>query len=137
MSPFLLTAEPAGKSRNRILLVDDDFSILQTLQEILLLEGFPVRTAQDGREALRAIEHERPDLVVLDMRMPLLDGWGVARELAKRGIDVPVLVMTAAQDGLRWAREIKASGYIGKPFDIDTLLDEIERCLANPHDTLS
>jgi two-component system, chemotaxis family, chemotaxis protein CheY len=102
-----------------------------------LLEGFPVRTAQDGREALRAIEHERPDLVVLDMRMPLLDGWGVARELAKRGIDVPVLVMTAAQDGLRWAREIKANGYIGKPFDIDTLLDEIERCLANPHDTLS
>jgi CheY-like chemotaxis protein len=71
------------------------------------------------------------------MRMPVLDGWGVARELAARGVKIPVLVMTAAQDGLRWAREIHATGYIGKPFDIDALINEIQRCLENPDSIVS
>jgi CheY-like chemotaxis protein len=71
------------------------------------------------------------------MRMPVLDGWGVARELAARGVKIPVLVMTAAQDGFRWAREIHATGYIGKPFDIDALIYEIQRCLENPDSIVS
>jgi CheY-like chemotaxis protein len=61
------------------------------------------------------------------MRMPTLDGWGFARALRARGFQVPILVMTAAQDARRWAREIDAEGFVAKPFDLLDLLDAVGR----------
>jgi DNA-binding response OmpR family regulator len=61
------------------------------------------------------------------MRMPVLDGWGFARELGARGMKVPIVVMTAAQDARRWADEIGADGYVAKPFDLTDLLAAVER----------
>jgi two-component system chemotaxis response regulator CheY len=110
-----------------ILVVDDDDSIRSTVSEILNLEGYPVETAADGAEALRAVERSRPALVVLDMRMPVLDGWGFAQELKARGIRLPILVMTAAQNARHWAQEIGADGYVAKPFDLMDLLNAVER----------
>ena len=110
-----------------ILIVDDDRSILETIGEILESEGYPVATASNGAEALNCVEEVRPSLVLLDMRMPVLDGWGFARILRERGLRVPVLVMTAAQDARRWAEEIGADGYLAKPFDLLNLLDAVER----------
>ncbi len=110
-----------------ILVVDDDPSILSTVSEILDLEGYPVETAANGAEALRAVERSRPSLVLLDMRMPVLDGWGFARALKERGLKLPILVMTAAQNARRWAEEIGADGYLAKPFDLLNLLDAVER----------
>ena len=108
------------------LVVDDDPNILATLTEILELEGHRVRTAANGREALDAIDREAPWLVLLDMRMPVLDGWGFARELDGRKRP-KILVMTAAENAKRWADEIAADGYLAKPFDLDALLDAISR----------
>lgn len=113
-----------------ILVVDDDPSILTTVCEILDLEGYPVETAANGAEALRAVERSRPSLVLLDMRMPVLDGWGFARALQERGVKLPILVMTAAQNARRWAEEIGADGHIAKPFDLPDLLDAVERLRA-------
>jgi CheY-like chemotaxis protein len=110
-----------------ILVVDDDPSILATVCEILDLEGYPVETANNGAEALQSIARSRPSLVLLDMRMPVLDGWGFARELQERGIRLPILVMTAAQNARRWAEEIGADGFLPKPFEIPDLLDHVER----------
>jgi len=110
-----------------ILVVDDDVSIRSTVSEILDLEGYPVETAADGAEALRSVERSRPALVLLDMRMPILDGWGFARALRERGIRLPILVMTAAQNARTWAQEIGADGYVAKPFDLTDLLDAVER----------
>ena len=110
-----------------ILVVDDDPSILSTVSEILDLEGYPVETATNGAEALRAVEQSRPSLVLLDMRMPILDGWGFARALKERGLELPILVMTAAQNARRWAEEIGADGHLAKPFEIPDLLDAVER----------
>jgi two-component system chemotaxis response regulator CheY len=110
-----------------ILVVDDDPSILAVVREILESEGYPVRSAADGVQALAVIEHERPSLVLLDMRMPVLDGWGFARAIKERGLKLPILVMTAAQDARRWAREIGADGYIAKPFDLFDLLKAVEQ----------
>jgi len=110
-----------------ILVVDDDPSILVTVSEILDLEGYPVETAANGAEALECIARSRPSLVLLDMRMPVLDGWGFARELKERGIHLPILVMTAAQNARSWAEEIGAEGYLPKPFEIPELLDHVER----------
>ncbi len=113
-----------------ILVVDDDPSIRLTISAILEAEGYPVQTACNGAEALKVLAQSFPSLVLLDMRMPVLDGWGFARELASRGIKVPILVMTAAQDGKRWATEIGATGFLAKPFNLDDLLDAVEHTRA-------
>jgi CheY-like chemotaxis protein len=68
-----------------------------------------------------------PELMLLDMRMPVLDGWGVARELKARGIRLPILVMTAAQNARHWADEIGAAGYVAKPFELPELMSAVER----------
>lgn len=112
-----------------ILVVDDDAAIRASISEILKMEGYPVITAPDGAAALRQIEEASPALMLLDMRMPGLNGWDVASALQQRGITVPILVMTAAQDARRWAEEIGAGSYLAKPFDLDDLLAAVERLL--------
>jgi CheY-like chemotaxis protein len=112
-----------------ILVVDDDPAILDAVREILDLEGYPVVTAANGAEALRRVEETRPALMLLDMRMPVLNGWEVARALRERDLALPILVMTAARDAREWAEQIGAAGYLAKPFDLDDLLDAVERLL--------
>lgn len=114
-----------------ILVVDDDEAILDIVADVLRFEGYPVETAIDGVVALEVVERDRPALVLLDMRMPRLDGWGFARTLRERGIELPILVMTAARDAAGWAAEIGAQGYLAKPFDIGELLDAV-RGSASP-----
>ncbi len=110
-----------------ILVVDDDPSIRGLVAEMLDLEGYPVHTAANGAEALAAVEQEQPALVLLDMRMPVMDGWAFARETRRRGLALSILVMTAAQNARRWADEISADGYLAKPFDLDDLLRTVGR----------
>ena len=114
-----------------ILVVDDDPSILSTVADILEFEGYTVERAANGAEGLAVVERMRPRLVLLDMRMPVLDGWQFARTLKERGIKLPILVMTAAQDARRWAQEIGAQGYISKPFELPDLLAAVERFRVN------
>ncbi len=96
------------------------------MAEILDDEGYSITTASNGAEALEAIERTRPSLVLLDMRMPVLDGWSVARTLQERGINLPIVVMTAAPDARQRAAEIDADGYLAKPFDVPDLLAAVE-----------
>jgi two-component system, chemotaxis family, chemotaxis protein CheY len=110
-----------------ILAVDDDPSIRTTVADILSAEGYRVITAANGVEALSIIEQVHPALILLDMRMPVMDGWAFARELAARRMTVPVVVMTAAQDARRWAQEIGAAAALAKPFDLLDLLDVVEK----------
>ena len=114
-----------------ILVVDDDPNILDVVSELLDMEGYRVTTAANGAEALRVVEQQLPSLVLLDMRMPVLDGWGFAKELRARGVTLPILVMTAAQNARMWAEEIGAQGYVAKPFEVPALLDAVEKLRAN------
>lgn len=109
-----------------VLVVDDDKAVRDVVLMTLLLEGYPVREAADGAEALQRIENEHPSLVVLDMQLPMLDGWGLARTLRARGLDPPILVMTAGASAERAAEEIGAEGFIGKPFELLDLLAKVE-----------
>ena len=109
-----------------ILVVDDDPAILATVTEALDLEGYPVVTATNGAEALDEIARHRPSLVLLDMRMPVLDGWGFMRAVRERGLNLTVVVMTAAADARRWGREIGANGVLAKPFELDELIRAVE-----------
>jgi len=107
--------------------VDDDPTILATVSETLDLEGYPVVTATNGVEALAALEREPPSLVLLDMRMPVMDGWTFIRAARARGLDPTVVVMTATADARRWAAEIGAQGVLSKPFELDELIAEVQR----------
>ena len=115
-----------------ILVVDDDLSILATIREVLELEGHAVEVARNGAEALDSISRSWPSLVLLDMRMPVLDGWGFAQQLRARGVTIPVVVMTAAHNARAWAEEIGADAYLAKPFDLIELLTVVERCRRDP-----
>lgn len=107
---------------HHVLVVDDDYAIAHTVESILVDEGYDVTTAGDGREALASVDQQLPSLVLLDMRMPIMNGWQFAEEVKRRGLKVPIVVMTAAQDARRWAAEIGADGFVEKPFDLDNLV---------------
>lgn len=115
------------RQENTVLVVDDDTSILDTVSSILSGEGYDVVSASTGQEALAAVARKQPLLILLDMRMPIMDGWAVARALREQGISVPIVVMTAAESAKRWADEVGAEGYLAKPFGLDELLTTVER----------
>ncbi len=115
----------------RILVVDDEREIREVLAETLRDEGFVVQLAADGAEAMQEIEREAPDLVLLDMRMPRVDGWQFAQRLRSRGITVPIVVMTAARNAKAWAEEVGAVDFLAKPFDLVDLLDVVDRHLKS------
>jgi two-component system, chemotaxis family, chemotaxis protein CheY len=120
------------EAEHPILVVDDDITILLSVAELLELEGYVVATAANGAEALEKTGVLRPGLVLLDMRMPVLDGWAYARAVRDRGLQPPIVIMTAAQDARRWADEIGADGFISKPFEADQLIAEVERIVGKP-----
>jgi DNA-binding response OmpR family regulator len=120
-------ADAAASAANPILVIDDDPEILAMLRDFLEGEGLSVRTASNGAEGLDALDELVPSVILLDMRMPVLDGWGFAERLRERRLPYPIVVMTAAESARRWAEEIGADAYIAKPFDVNELLQIIER----------
>jgi CheY-like chemotaxis protein len=121
---------PGPRAACHILLVDDDLAVLTTVGGLLEQEGYDVATAINGSEALELLLRHRPQLVILDMRMPIMNGWDFARALKARGIEVPTLVMSANGNAARWSAEIGAGGALAKPFEADELIRQTERlCL--------
>lgn len=113
-----------------VLVVDDDDAIREAVRDVLEGEGIVVETATDGADALQKVSRQRPRLVLLDMRMPIMDGWGFASALHELGMELPVVVMTAAADAKRWAAEIGAVGVVPKPFGIAELLTAVRQFSA-------
>jgi len=110
----------------RVLVVDDEPDIRATVAEMLEIEGYSVEEAANGAAALVAIDRRLPDLILLDMRMPVLDGWGFAAEMNRREMSIPIVVMTAARDAARWAAEIAATASLSKPFSFDDLIRTVK-----------
>jgi DNA-binding response OmpR family regulator len=113
-----------------VLVVDDDPHLAQLVAYALEDEGYAVEMAGDGQAALASVAQRMPDLIILDMKMPVMDGWAFAREFQSRyDYQAPILVFTAAEDARRRAQEIGAAGWIAKPFDLQRLIDEVARHL--------
>lgn len=111
-----------------VLIMDDERDILRLVAWALEAAGYRVQTAANGREGLEVVRRERPDLIVLDMKMPQMDGWQFAREFeAVCDSPMPIVVLTAAANAKQCADEIGAIGWIGKPFDLDTLVSLVRR----------
>jgi len=114
--------------RKLVLVVDDEPDILHLVKWALERARYRVETAANGREALDMIGRRLPDLIVLDMKMPVMDGWEFAKEFrAAYDSSVPIVVLTAAADAKKRAEEIGAAGWIGKPFDLDALVNTVDR----------
>jgi DNA-binding response OmpR family regulator len=112
-----------------VLVVDDDPFIRDTVAAVLGDAGYAVGTAENALEAAHAIARVPPKVVLLDIRMPGLDGPGLARDLRARNVQTKILVMTAARNAQRYAQELEADGYIEKPFEIDELRSVVERLM--------
>lgn len=116
-----------------VLLVDDEYAILETVREILEIEGFRVLLARDGKEALDVLERERPDLIVTDAMMPVLDGIELVRRLRAQPLhaELPVVVISAARALSAQAMAAGATHFLAKPFDIDQLIALLERASSS------
>ena len=114
----------------RLLVVDDDATIREMLEMVLDSEGYEVVTAPHGEAAFALLDQVQPNVILLDMKMPILDGWAFLEQYRRRpGAKVPIVVLTAAQDDSRRAGEVGADAYVAKPFAIDDLLQVLERCI--------
>ena len=113
-----------------ILVVDDDQDLLDLVQFMLEAKGYEVTTALDGRAALDAVAIREPDLILLDLKMPVMDGGAFAAAFRSRHGKAPIVVVTAADDARKRAAEIAAADWLAKPFETDDLLAAVERNLS-------
>ena len=120
-----------GESEAKLLVVDDEPNIVELLSASLRFAGFEVATAADGAEALRAARSFRPDLVVLDVMMPGIDGFTVVRRLREEGQRVPVLFLTAKDSAEDKVQGLTLGGddYVTKPFSLEELIARIRAVL--------
>ena len=127
-----LTARRPSGTPPIVLVVDDDPDILEALAEILEAEGFDVRRARNGKEALDRLEPERPSLILLDLMMPVMDGWEFSQKMRERPAarGIPVIVLSADRNVGTKAREIGAVGYLAKPFELDDLLQMVRSAIS-------
>jgi len=117
----------ADNGHGPVLVVDDDPDLLTMVETVLSSAGYQVRTAENGLEALQQVGREMPGIVLLDMKMPVMDGWEFARRFREQfNHRAPLIVVTAAQDARTWAKQVGAEGYLSKPFDLDDLLTCVE-----------
>ena len=122
--------------RKRILLVDDDQEIIESMRIALQAKGYEILLARDGNQGLAMAEREAPDLVILDMMMPKRSGFLVIEKLRRSNNDALVkqkIIMITANEGSRhkaYAEMLGVDDYIRKPFAMDRLMESVERLLG-------
>jgi DNA-binding response OmpR family regulator len=121
------------RSGGDVLVVEDDPDLTALLEMILAGAGYAVRSAADGAQALLRVAERMPDIVLLDMCMPVMNGWVFAREfVARHGRAAPIVVVTAAEDARARAHDIGADAWLEKPFELEELLATVARLLGAP-----
>jgi len=117
----------------RILVVDDDPDIVEMISDILDMEGLSIIPAYSGTEALEKAKAENPDLILLDVMMPDIDGFEVCDKLKddEKTAHIPIVMVTAKKDSASYldAITVAADGYISKPFEISELVKEVKKWL--------
>jgi two-component system OmpR family response regulator len=121
----------------RILVAEDETSLNDLLQDALRMNGYETISAKHGLEALRLIREEKPDLVILDINMPQLDGFGVIEKLRNENNNVPVIVLTARdqKDDKSIGFGLGADDFVTKPFGLEELLMRVSAVLRRSQNT--
>lgn len=114
-----------------VLIVEDDVSIRHVLREALKDEGYEVREASHGQAAIEMLSDWRPDVMVLDLMMPAMDGWAFRKQqrALNRAMDVPIVLLSASR-AIDDAEELGPAAIVEKPFDLDDLLSVITSLLG-------
>lgn len=125
-------SDPDQDVRHSILVVDDEDDLRHLVGRVLTDAGFEVREAIDGGGALASIRKHRPDLVLLDLMMPVMDGWGVLKRLQEIENPPAVVILTARGDEHAFTRCVQAgvAGYIAKPFQLSELVNTCRKVLS-------
>jgi len=129
------TAQPSLGSRRpgkRILLVDDDPTVRDSLNDVLMAEGYAVIPAENGQQALDLAKKLPVDLVLLDLNMPIKNGWDTFERFTADHPFIPIIIVTARPNQLFTALSAGAGALLEKPMDIPTLLRTMEQLLAEP-----
>jgi DNA-binding response OmpR family regulator len=117
-------------STKKILLVDDEVDLVETVRFPLEMQGFTVLVSQDGEDALKKAREEKPDLILLDLMLPKLDGYKVCRLLKfdERYKHIPILMLTARtqEKDKTLGKETGADEYITKPFEMNELMEKVQ-----------
>jgi excisionase family DNA binding protein len=129
---FLERSGPGAREAGgpRVLIVDDDAGIRAFVRANLELEGFDVREAGSAREGLESLAEEAPDLILLDVMMPQMDGWEMLQRIQERHGSIPVVMFSGKVEGESEAAERGATGFIGKPFDPQQLVDRAKQIVS-------
>jgi excisionase family DNA binding protein len=133
LETFLDRSGPGGKPRSGplVLLVDDDDKVRELVRVNLEFEGYTVREAGSATEGLDAIEEAKPDLVLLDVMMPHVDGWEMLRRIQERhgAGSIPIVMFSGKVDAQTAAQATArgAQGFVGKPFDPQQLVDQAKQ----------
>ena len=115
-----------GSDGKTVLVVEDDPELRELMEVILEGRGYRVLTAGEGQEALTKVRQETPGLILLDLKMPGMNGWAFAQAFrAQHGHAAPIVLFTALQDSHVQAQEIGAAGYLDKPFELADLLSTV------------
>ncbi|GAB6164386.1 response regulator transcription factor [Thermostilla marina] len=120
-------------AKKRILLVDDDAEIIESMRMALEAMGYEILVARDGNQGLAMVDRERPDLVILDMMMPKRSGFLVLERLRQSQAFPMRVIMITANEGSRhkaYAEMLGVDDYIRKPFPMDRLIDSVNRLLS-------
>ncbi len=123
-------ADNAPSRRGRILLVDDDLNVRESLRDVLLQEDYGVITAENGQLALDLISQSAVDLVLLDLNMPVKNGWDTFEALTAQFPLIPVIITTARPNQLFTAVSAGVGALLEKPIEIPVLLKTIDKLLA-------
>lgn len=125
--------------RHDILVVDDDEKITSLLRRSLIFEGYSVRTANDGKQGLAKVMEKEPDLIILDVMMPHLDGWEVCRRIRESGSVFPILMLTAKDeiDDRVKGLDLGADDYLVKPFALEEMLARVRALLRRKSDSIN
>jgi len=124
-----------GNAEARLVVVDDEPNIRELLSTSLRFAGFEVYAAEDGQSAIELISNTQPDLIVLDVMLPDLDGFTVTRRLRERGIHTPVVFLTAKDDTSDKITGLTVGGddYVTKPFSLEEVVARIRAVLRRTH----
>ena len=122
------------KKAKRVLVVDDETTIVQVLERILTANGYEALSATHWTDAMDRLEHDQPDLVLLDLAMPHVDGCSLFEFIRDQGYDIPVIVVSAhiTDEVAKGLRALGVSAIVWKPFGVSEILAEVERAIGPP-----
>ena len=126
---------PSDAQLIKILIVDDEAGVRELLKDALKLAGFETQVANDGMSALTVLRNYTPDIMIIDINMPLMDGFELVERLRKNGNNVPVLMLSARADRVDITRGLTlgADDYVVKPFGLEELVLRLKAILRRSH----